>query len=168
MDFPPDWEIFPEDEFTMASPRNAGELGMELLAQVRPNGRVLDHYRITMGGSKILDITVPLEKLLLCQPDNSLLFKYQVWPKDISIKRNMSTSSWSDVYDLLASRCASVAVVGGEALPHEAILADLKGAEKAASIRFATVIGEDLRMRLVLQCLPASTAHIMGKPLLRG
>ena len=43
MEFPPDWEVMAADDFTTARPRNAGLCSMELLAQVRPNGRILDH-----------------------------------------------------------------------------------------------------------------------------
>ena len=68
MDFPPDWEVLPAEDFTTAVPRNAGSCGMELLAQIRPNSRILDHFRITLGGSKILDISVPLPSLLLGTP----------------------------------------------------------------------------------------------------
>ena len=64
MDFPPDWEAMGAEDFTTAGPRNAGPCGMELLAQVRPNGRILDHYRVTLGGSRILDINCKLSELL--------------------------------------------------------------------------------------------------------
>ena len=168
MDFPPDWEVFPAEEFPSAVPRITGELSMELLAQVRPNGRVLDHFRVSFGRSKILDISVPLSKLLVSSVQNSLKLKFQYWPRDILIKRNMTTSTWTDVYDLLESRNANVVSEDGAAVPHEAILRDLKDSDKSASIRFAVVIGEDMRMALMLQCLPASATHLMGKPALRG
>jgi hypothetical protein len=42
------------EEFASAAPRNPGELGVEVLAQIRPNGRILDHFRVTLGGSKFL------------------------------------------------------------------------------------------------------------------
>lgn len=141
---------------------------MELLAQIRPNGRVLDHYRITLGGSKILDVSVPLSKLLVSSRSNALKLRYQIWPRDISIKRNMTTSGWSDMYELLSSRAASVVGAEGETIPYEAILEDLKEAGESASVRFAVIIGEDLHMKLMLQCLPASAAHLMGRPAFRG
>ena len=63
MDFPATWDIFPVADFTSASTRNEGELGMELLAQARPNGRVLDHHRVSLGGSRILDAQFFMSKL---------------------------------------------------------------------------------------------------------
>ena len=94
MEFPPD--------FTTGGPRSAGDCGMELLAQVRPNGRILDHFRITLGGSKILNISVPLASLLIGAPDSGLSIKLATWPRDIEIKRNMTTSNWADISELLS------------------------------------------------------------------
>jgi hypothetical protein len=57
MNFPPEEEVFGAEQFETAAPREAGELGLELMAQVRPNGRILDHFRVTLGGSKIIDVS---------------------------------------------------------------------------------------------------------------
>ena len=54
MEFPPDWEGMAADDFTTARPCNTGLCGMELLAQVRPNGRILGHYRVSLGGRRQL------------------------------------------------------------------------------------------------------------------
>ena len=86
MEFPPDWEVMAADDFTTARPRNAGLCSMELLAQVRPNGRILDHYRVSLGGSRILDVNCRLAELLLCPATAELWFKYSVWPRDVDIK----------------------------------------------------------------------------------
>ena len=168
MDFPPDWEVMGAEDFTTAGPRNAGPCGMELLAQVRPNGRILDHYRVTLGGSRILDINCKLSELLLCPATATLRFKYSTWPKDIDIKRNMSSSAWFDTYDLLASKRAAVIMEDNQLVPVDKLLEELKAAGNSASIRFAVVAGEDARMQLQLQCLPGSANTLMGKPLLRG
>jgi hypothetical protein len=64
MDYPPNWEFFPMEEFVAAAPRNPGKLGLEVLAQIRPSGRILDHFHVTLGGSKILDINVKLAEVL--------------------------------------------------------------------------------------------------------
>ena len=168
MDFPPDWEVFPAEDFTTAVPRNAGSCGMELLAQIRPNGRILDHFRVSLGGSNILNISVPLPSLLLGTPDSGLILKYAVWPRDIEIKRNMTTSQWLDITELLASKKAAIHDSEGSMLAHAAVLADISSLGSSSSIRFATVVGEDHLMQLHLQCLPASAKQLMGKPTLRG
>ena len=44
MEFPPsNWDIFPVEEFTTAAPRVNSDCSVELMAIVRPNGRVMDH-----------------------------------------------------------------------------------------------------------------------------
>ena len=165
MDFPPDWEVLPAEDFTTAVPRNAGSCGMELLAQIRPNSQILHHFCITLGSSKILDILVPLPSLLRGTPDSRLILKYAVWPRDIEIKRNMTTSQWLDITELLASKKAAVHDSEGSMLSHAGVVSDISNLGTSSSLRFATVVGED---HLHLQCLPASAKHLMGKPTLRG
>ena len=44
MEFPPsNWYIFKAGEFDTARPRAASDVSAEVMAQVRPNGRVMDH-----------------------------------------------------------------------------------------------------------------------------
>ena len=69
-------------DFTTACTRNAGKLGMELLAQVR----VFDQYRISMGGSRIIDVNTPMSLILAKQRASGLRFRYQVWPKDVATR----------------------------------------------------------------------------------
>ena len=53
MEFPPeDWFTFPATDFELAAPRITGDYTVEILAQARPNGRVMDHWRITLGGDR--------------------------------------------------------------------------------------------------------------------
>jgi hypothetical protein len=52
------------EDFASAGPLNPRDLGVEVLAEVRPNGRILDHFRVTIGGSKILDVNVGLANVL--------------------------------------------------------------------------------------------------------
>ena len=168
MDFPTDWDIFPIIEFNVAGPRNPGHLGMELLAMARPNGRVLDHFRVTLGGNRILDMTVPMSALLLTPAASSWKLRYQKWPADIDIRRNMTSSKWLSVPTLLAARDAGVVDEDDTPIPVETVLQALEDGAKSASIRFAVAVGEDQRMQLVLQCLPGSAEVLMGKPALRG
>jgi len=168
MEFPGIWDVFPMDDYLTAGPRNAGQLGMELLAQVRPNGRVLDHYRITLGGSRILDVDVSLASLLLVPRASPWKLKFQTWPRDVAIRRNMSTSLWMDVVSTVAARSATVVDADGQPVPYEAALQVLEERGKQAAVRFAVVIGEDSRMQLQLHGLPASADTLSGKPTFRG
>ena len=86
----------------------------------------------------------------------------------MDIKRNMSTSAWSDVYDLLASKRASVVNGENQLILSDRLLEDIKEAGNMATVCFAVVAGEDAKMQLQLQCLPGSANTLIGKPLLRG
>jgi hypothetical protein len=50
MEFPSDRAVFHTDMFGTAAPRSHGETIMELMMQARPNGRLLDHFRVATGG----------------------------------------------------------------------------------------------------------------------
>ena len=168
MDFPPEWVVLPAEDFTTAAPRNAGICGMELLAQIIPNGCILDHFRVSLDGSKILEVNTPLSSLMPSTPDSGLIFKFAVWPRDIEMKRNMTTSQWMDITELLASKKAAMHDREGSMLAHPPVMADLASLGTSSSLHFATVVGEDHLMQLHLQCLPASAKYLMGKPALRG
>jgi hypothetical protein len=153
------------EEFSSAAPRNPGELGVEVLAQIRPNGRVLDHFRVTLGGSKILEVDVSLAKVLAGDETKSWRLRFQVWPKDLEIRRNMTTTIWLDVHDLVAANEAQV-FEGENLLAPNVAARELK--EKGIAYMFATMVGADERLMLQLQMLPASAATLMGRPTFRG
>jgi hypothetical protein len=166
MDYPPEWDFFPMEDFASAGPRNPGDLGVEVLAQVRPNGRILDHFRVTLGGSKILDVNVGLASVLNVPAMRSWRLKFQLWPRDLEIRRNMTSTAWLDVGELVASKDGYLETEAGEAVDPEAAAAQLK--ESSLAYRFAVVVGEDERLQLQLQMMPASAATLMGKPAFRG
>ena len=64
MEFPPEWNILPAEDFEIAVPRDPGEIGVDLMAQIRNNGRILNHFRLVLGGSKLLEAAVPLKNIL--------------------------------------------------------------------------------------------------------
>ena len=155
-------------DFTSANPHNVGELGVELLAQARPNGQVLDHFRVTVGGSRIIEAKFHLAKLHLTPVTSPWRMRFQRWPRDLEIRRNMTTTTWESVATLLASREAAIIDEEDQIVATETALEYLEKEGKMASIRFAVVIGEDTKMQLLLQGLPASAEALMGKPALRG
>jgi len=182
MEFPPDWVILPEDDFNVAAPRDPGELGAELMAQVRSNGRIMDHFRVALEGSTILRAAFHTKAIYTNNSIIGATLRYEIWPRDILIRRNMCSSDWMDLSNMVASNDVlgyKPSEVAGpsdgpaeEELCNEDILRFLNGlSERAhcgAAIRWAVGIGADLKLELILQGLPASAASLTSKPTLRG
>jgi hypothetical protein len=169
MDFPPEsWDVFPSEEFGTAAPRAAGPLNMELFVQVRPNGRMLDHFRICLGGNRIVDAQFQLANLVQAPALATWKARYQIWPKDIDMRRNMATTGWKDLATMVASRNIIVLADDGEPLESAQVSSAIQDAKVGAAVRFAVVVGEDQSLVLQLQGLPAPANTLMGKPAHRG
>ena len=116
MEFPPaEWFIFPSLDFSTGAARSPGELGVELLLQVRPNGRAVDHWRLALGGSKIVEVDFYLSAVV---PAAASLprwrLSWQIWAHEIQIRRNMSSSSWIDLLELLEANEIQVTSESGQ------------------------------------------------------
>jgi hypothetical protein len=171
MEFPPNWQIFEAEEFASAMPRAAGELGAELLVQARPNGRMLDHFRVTMGGSRILDVSFPVSKIINMPAANAWKLKIQVWPRDVVLRRNMTTSEWTNIDTIIAAKDGCVMAVAEDReteVPHAEVLACFEELGAAAAVRYTVVVGGDQHLVLMLQGLPATAETLAGKPAFRG
>jgi hypothetical protein len=156
------------ENFSTAGPRVSGELGMELLMQARPNGRILDHYRVTLGGSRILDVTFPIAKLTNIPAAATWQARHQVWPRDIEIRRNMTTSAWVDLATLVSANNTVVTDERDEPVQPERFVETFRVIQAGAAIRFAVVVADDNNMQLQLQGMPAAPATLMSKPQYRG
>jgi hypothetical protein len=167
MEFPVTWVVFQAEDFATTEVRAPGSTGMEVMAQMRPNGRLLDHFRVVLGGSEILEAAMPLDRLIPSPNLNRWRARYQFWARDTAIRRNMTTSSWRDVYQLIHSNEFRIENEEGE-LVDTADVRVLDEENKSAVIRYATTIGEDRRMTLELQSLPTSLAAVNSKPTFRG
>jgi hypothetical protein len=111
MDFPPDWKVDDMEDFDVAVATLAESddaVAVELLAQLRPNGRVLDNFRFAVNSSQILDVELSFNNLLPAEPLRDYKLRYQYWARDIAIRRNLTTSGWIDVADLVAANNATV------------------------------------------------------------
>ena len=176
MEYPPaEWPCFSIEDFELAVPRNPGVLGIEVMTQARVNGRIIDHFRVALGGSEILKVRFSTRDVFLVPDAPAVQLGYEIWPRDINIRRNMSTSEWLDVSTLLGSRDISVIsegpAGGEEPVDNEALLTAMEGQPRAlvsASIRWAVCAGIDGRLELVLQTFPATAAILSGKPAFRG
>lgn len=170
MDYPPKWDVFSDTDFELAVPRDPGALGIELMAQLRVSGRVQDHWRLVLGGSSIIEFNVPLRSVFSFAPKWTMTFA--VWPRDITIKRNTTTSVWQDVRDLVASNDTELLGENGDRIINTDFVDMLSEHETpakplSASLRWAVVIGDGERPELHLQMLPGGAGTLNGKPVLR-
>lgn len=173
MDFPSsDWEFFPSEDFGTAEVRSPGVLGAEVFAQQRPNGRIMDHWSIRLGGSELLKASISLQTII--QGTKGLAaatLSIQSWPRDIMIKQNTTTSEWIDVSDALAAGDLSVSDEDGEIIDHQNIIGELKKLKnkegRSGSYRWAVVIAYGAKLNLQLQCLPAPADYLAGRPIFR-
>lgn len=174
MEFPPTgWEVVDARDFETATPRTTGEAVMELLAQVRPGGRVADHWRIALGGGRILEADIGLASLCRSSTLSPYKLKFQCWPRDVKIRRNMTTSAWFDGQALLARREFVCYRLGSEdACPEDELLQEAAKEEDAGkkdfSMRFAVVTNLEGAMVLELQGLPAGEDTLLSKPAFTG
>ena len=175
MDFPPDWEVEVADDFDLAvaTLATSGDaVAVELLAQLRPTGRILDNFRLAINGSRILEAELDLASMLPSNTFTGFKLKYQHWPRDVAIRRNMTTSCWIDVPDLIAANNATVLDPNGAGIPNNEfrrILDELPddGPESCA-IRWAVAVGEDSLLKLQIQSLPSDAASLNGRPITKG
>ena len=175
MDFPPEeWDIFPAEDFNVAVPRAPGACGVELLAQIRPNGQVLDHWRLALGGTEILEVVFDLRQLVKSgEAFPAIKMCYQQWPADIDIRRNMTAGPWLDLVELIRSN--EIMVEDSEVAPGESPITNQDVLESLAampdkgqaSLRWAVCVKEDGTLELQLQSLPASKNVLNGKPIFK-
>ena len=173
MEYPPSsWFIFGAEDFNTAATRNPGEIGVEAMVQIRPNGRIQDHWRLATGGSKILGARILLNSIIPAAASlGEITLEYQCWPADINIRRNMTTSAWLDVADMVKTNGILARGADGELVDNAVITEALAGikdkAANSASWRWAICIGEDDRLQIQLQCLPAPASLLGGKPVFK-
>ncbi len=63
MEFPGRWDVFPTEEYPTAIARSPGKAAIEVMAQARANGRLIDHFKVTINGSEVLNVNFPLSAL---------------------------------------------------------------------------------------------------------
>ena len=51
------------EEYSTAIARCPGKAGIEVMAQARANGRLIDHFKMTVNGSEVLNVNFPLSAL---------------------------------------------------------------------------------------------------------
>ncbi len=175
MEFPPDWDVSPMEDLETHLPciqSSSSDYAMELLAQLRPSRRILDHFQIALDGSAAISQELDLGQLIPSTIFKGYKLAFQYWPRDVRIQRNMLSSAWMDVPALV---CANEAQVldplgaGVSAGSFMRMLDDLpEEGPESCSLCWAVIVGEDGGMRLQLQSLPCDAVSLSGKPATKG
>jgi hypothetical protein len=163
MDFPPTWVVLPAEDYKLATPRIEGELTAEVMAQVRRSDRILNHFKIIIGGSKQLEVDIDLHALMPLGDFKGWRMTGQFWPRDLAFRQNTFSTAWIDAI-----------VTNGAEIPQREVLriveatAEEEGCPEGASFRWAVVAAEDNFLRMQLQSLPGQAVLLSGKALLKG
>jgi hypothetical protein len=108
MDIPPEWAVSPMDDFATATPQTRGEFNVELYAQLRNTGRILDNFRLGLDGAIPLEVSVDLASVIPAVGFDGWRLTQQFWARDVVIRKNMVTSAWVSVTDSVACQdCTS-------------------------------------------------------------
>ncbi len=173
MEFPPaEYDVFDAREFKNARARGAGDYVLEVMLQMRPNGRCLDHFRVALTGT-VLETQVKATNVFRAPILAKYRLTFQAWPRDLRIRRNMTSTEWTDVYTAISANEVFVSMEEtGENVPAEEIKAAFEGIKesfnKSAATRFPVVAGPDNKMWLEHQTLPATAEALKAKPTFIG
>jgi hypothetical protein len=166
------WAVLPMADFDAAQARDPGALGGELMVQARNNGRLLDNFRFSIGGSGLITARFSTKDIFSSEllPDTKLFL--QTRPNQIQLRKNLLSSEWLDVWELIRSRDL-LAAEGADDEDDTDELLELYDAladkdSYAASLRWAVSVGADQKLELLLQSLPASANTLNNKVQLKG
>ncbi len=127
---------------------------MELLAQLRNTGRILDGFRFSLDGSKALEAYVDFDKTLPVDELRGMQAYIQSWPCDIKIRRNMLSTACVSI----TSNDLDVLDESGTGVPTGSVMRILEclpgDGPVNASTRWAIAIGANGFLKLQLQGLP--------------
>jgi hypothetical protein len=158
MEFPATWVVLNITDYDTAMPAVPGEFVVELLAQLRNTGRILDGFRFALDGSRALEAHVYLDQVLPVGELKGLQALIQCWPRDVKIRKNMLTSTWTSITDSLASNEMDITDEDGGGVTPGAVMRILErlpgNGLVNASTRWAVTAGSDGFLKLQLQGLP--------------
>jgi hypothetical protein len=99
--YPPDeWTIRPKEEFEQYRiPDVADKLEGALLLYVDRSGYVCGKSKFVLDGRAVIDVELPASELMMCGGSSGYKLAWQVWPRDIRIRSNATTSAWIDFAD---------------------------------------------------------------------
>lgn len=125
--------------------------------------RVMDHLRLVLSGTAPIDVVFNIRELFTLRSPPDWRCSYNIWPRDIGIRRNMATSDWADIRDLVAQHDANLVEQDGAEVDVAAFQGLFAGtsssAGTSASIRWAVTAGLDEKLLLSSRCIRLFEKH---------
>ncbi len=81
MEFPHSWEVLQAELMETFSAPDSADVSAQLLAQLRPTGRILDGFQLVLGGTRIQEAEVDLGSLIPAAAFNNYKLRFQFWPR---------------------------------------------------------------------------------------
>ncbi len=167
MEYPPEWAVSSMDDFAIAAPLARGEFNVELFAQLRNTGRILDNFRLGLDGATLLEVSVDLAAVIPVAAFAGWRLTQQFWERDVAIRKNMVTSAWVTITDAVASQDCDLTDADGAGVSASEFvrtIAKLPGnGPTNGSTGWAIVIGGDGLLKLQWQALPLPASTLNGK-----
>jgi hypothetical protein len=172
MEFPTNWVVFNLPDYDTEAPAITGDFTVELFAQLRNTGRILDGFRFVLDGAKALEAYVDLDRVIPVPELKGLQAFFQCWPRDIKIRRNMLTSSWVSITDGISGNDVDILDEGGAGVAAGTVLRILERLPGTgptnASTRWAVMVGADNFLKLQLQGLPLVASALNNRSTFKG
>jgi hypothetical protein len=172
MEFPTNWVVFNISDYDTGSPSVSRDFKVELFAQLRNTGRILDGFKFTLDGTKVLEAYVDLHKILPAPELRGMQAFFQCQPCDVKIRRNMLTSAWVSIKDGISSNNVDVLDESGAGVPAGSVLKILDrlpgSGPTNASTRWAVVVGADSFLKLQLQGLLLVASVLNNRSMFKG
>jgi hypothetical protein len=159
--------IRPASGFYVDEAPNTSPLTVELFAQVRSNGRILDNIRHVLGGSIMLEGGFPINRICRREDMAGWTANFTMRPKNITLRKGMLSSLWIDFSEMVAARNMDVMDKNGASISSADFLKCYGDPEKGsttAAFRWALMLTEYGQLALQLQGLPGAAATLNSKP----
>jgi hypothetical protein len=97
---PEEWNIRPKEEFAaFRIPEVVDPLEGALLLYTDRTGFVCGQSKFVLDGKAVIDVELPAADLMICGGASGYKLAWQIWPRDIRIRDNTTTSAWNDFAD---------------------------------------------------------------------
>jgi hypothetical protein len=167
MEFPPAWEVLPNDAFLgYDATTQGGDFGAALLVQMREDGTVVDHFRINIFGDTIIQAHFAVSRIIDIPEAKGVYAFFQCPPADAQPNLGRTATNFLDLQSALMEGYIILTDVGQQPIEAKEFrdkLCSEGTAQQAvgASLRWAVGVNPSRHTELVLQALPLPTKFLL-------